>query len=236
MKLSDILTDKKDLEKFSKLEKYFTDIDETDLFDYSYQNKFIEYSEPHLKMLMNIFLDKYLSTYIRDYEIKLFASKMDEFYINQSFLGSGKLINPTTKFINIATIYKIALPPQPINYIDLSNNELYSTDLFNIYYFVDKLNKNKMIECCHLSLQNNNISKLTEQDITNIQKIFYSPHITYLDLRNNLLSDNDKKNISLSLSFYFTRLIWLNKSDIEDPNNSIDKVIVKTHLEFFSRN
>jgi hypothetical protein len=105
MKLNDILTGK-NLEKFNKLEKYFTDIDETDLFDYYYQNKFIEYAEPHLKMLMNIFIDKYLNTYICIYEIKLFASKMDEFYINQSFVGSGKLINPSTTFINIATIYK----------------------------------------------------------------------------------------------------------------------------------
>lgn len=235
--------DSKLKKKFEKLSKYFDDLEEEELQS---QNlfKYVDFAEPHLKGLMDIFIRDYLGPYLSTVEEEktepIPNRRAEIYYYGTSLFGKERVQSSTKAYLGGFTIYSLLgleCPLQEVTFIDLSNNQLMSSDLKFILELLQKLNANGQLKDTTLLLSGNRIHGVDDMENlvkTLLNEIVNMYQVKFLDLRDNPFCSYDQlsyfRHIGVSEDINYPRSTILPSKEI------LNKLIWIERWNLFSKN
>lgn len=207
------------------------------------------------RMLMRIFIRKYLLP-LRQRPRELLEPTQELFTTSEegvTVVAVGKMIasdsaNVPTLRITITKLHAMIIEyNSPVRLINISMNNLISTDMRYAAAMVEDLNDKKLIApsglILDLSLNKIHGIKGGEEVEDAIAKITSCDMVQYLDLRINPLISVDKRNFFQKLtseSPIGRKLIWVNEVHLPTHSwrsmvsESVIKVVLDIHKEYFT--
>ena len=241
--------------KFEKLQVYFQDLTLADLGETEDPDDLIRDVETTDRMLMRIFIRKYLMP-LRKRPRELLEPTQELFTTLEegvTVFAAGMMIasdfaSVSSQRITITKLHAMIIEyNSPVRFINISKNNLISTDMRYVAAMVEDLNDKKLIAASGLivDLSLNKIQgiKGCEEVEDAITKITSCDMVQYLDLRINPCVSVDKRNFFQKLtsdSPTARKLIWVNEVHLPTYNwrsmvsESVIKVVLDIHKEYFS--
>ena len=242
--------DDKTIETFECLKVYFRNLtieqieQEGHFMEYS---EFINMVEPKDKIIMSVFIHRYLEPYFNKNVVTV---KKSEMRFDDNVLDIVNCIESCTSYVSDRELkvfkpkLKLFMDNQDdkIKLIDFSHNNILSGGLPIIVDIIEDLNL--MLDCnCIVNVSNNSIhgvGDFRDPVINSVKRLIKNPKIKYLDMTNNQFCSIDQIDFfKLLTKEESEKLIFIAKIPNNVNNNQIlinDKnidVVRKTHIEYY---
>lgn len=243
---NEVIKDKELLKRFEKIEPYFKDLtkedlEQQDIYDY------IDYAEPHLKMLMKVFVEKYLEPYLYGFTVpKEVVPKLSENIFNGNCIYLKNKLKYSTSLSIKDYLFSLNCKINNVSFIDFSENDISSTYVKYITMFLDRIS-NKLSNGITVLLNNNRIHGIqgTENEvISNIKIILDMPQVKFLVLTGNPFVSMDQKTFFMNINVdQAKKLILFDWSDIRTNripkffcSEEMDDIVLETHRYYYLKN
>jgi hypothetical protein len=251
-----VLTDPNINSRFCVLKEYFDNLQLEELAQQDIDS-FPELVDIKHKILMKVFVTRYLAPYLE--QNLLFLVQENSNFRKIQLDVDGKLdtrgclksrMMPYSSRLCISelknTIIKSTIlnSIQSINIIDLSGNDLLSTDMQYVYDLLIWLQP--YLKNTILSLDGNKIhgiGKYSDIVDNNIAKFVEMPNISYIDMRGNPFCSIDRKDYFMSLNIddvVIKKLIWIEKYNLGTygwrsllKSEEMCQATIQTHMDYF---
>lgn len=251
--LKELCSDENELKKFQVLESYFADLDVSDIDILSDTEDLIQDVEPPHRLRMRVFTKKYLeprrqAKFVGSRKV---AEELHEegrfFYVQGGALISNAFATVDSERLTIVRFHESLLEdPGQIKYIDMSMNDLLSTDLRLVADMVTDLSEKNMMGTNGLimNLSGNRIHGAEILKSANDQALHtIISFVKFVDLRANPFVSVDRRDFFESFrpdSAACSKLIWVHEFHLNThgwrrfvPENVIDNVI-EIHKEYYA--
>ncbi|KAI3642104.1 hypothetical protein MP228_011659 [Amoeboaphelidium protococcarum] len=256
--LDELCKDPQERVKFDALAEYFHELDVVDLIEIDDPDDMVGDVLPCHRLLMRVFIKKYLIPLHQRSTQPLIQSKVVT--VNEdgivrvcgqlvpTFLASASQKRMTVPRFHNWLVEGNDIPKSKLRFIDMSMNNLMSSDMKYISAMVEELSTRNLINPSGLILDLSSnrvhgIAQYREEVDGAVKTILSCPSVAFLDLRSNPFSSVDRRDYFQSItttSPVASKLIWVH--DIHLPTHGwrglvpddVVNVVLESHSKYFA--